>query len=239
MTAMTPDEHDLFAAEYVLGLLDADAIATAEARLARDPVFAAAVAGWQDRTAPWLDAVPSQAPDPAMWDRINAALPPAASNDNIASLERQVGRWRMLATGAGAMAAALALVVGLRVINPPTPPAAVTPAPALMATLTLPDGGGLFNVMIDPQNNRFVATPANVTGDGVHVHQLWVMDAAGEPRALGLTNPAAPHRAAIMPAAIDTLSPGATIAMSVEPLGGSPTARPSGPVIASAQLSEI
>jgi anti-sigma-K factor RskA len=119
------------------------------------------------------------------------------------------------------------------------PPAFTTPAPALVASLTLPDNGGVFNVMIDRQSGSYVATPANVTGDGVHVHQLWVMSPGGEPRALGLTNPAAPHRAAVMPASIDVLSPGATIAMSVEPLGGSRGTAPSGPVIATAQLSEI
>ena len=50
---MTDDQDppDL-AGEYVLGTLDGAARAAAEARLARDPAFAAAVSAWQDRLAP-------------------------------------------------------------------------------------------------------------------------------------------------------------------------------------------
>lgn len=243
MTSIAPqmpvEEQDLLAAEYVLGLLDADAQAVAEMRIESDPAFAAMVMQWQGRVSPWLDAVPPHDVDPAVWSRISAALPPIASNDNVAFLQRQVGRWRMMATGAGAMAAALALFIGYRVVNPPIPRGPAAAVPSLVASLSLPDGGGVFNVMIDRTTGSYVATPANVTGDGVHVHQLWVMAASGEPRALGLTNPAAPHRAAVMPASVDALSPGATIAMSVEPLGGSPLPGPSGPVVATAQLSEI
>jgi anti-sigma-K factor RskA len=239
MTDMAHDDGELLAAEFVLGLLDADAHADATKRVGTDPVFAAAVAGWQARLTPWLTAVPSQDVDPAMWNRIAAALPPIAQNDNVVRLQQQVSRWRAMATGAGALAAVLAMVVGYRVISPPAPPGVTAPASALVASLTLPDGGGVFNVMIDRQAGTFVATPANVTGDGVHVHQLWVMAASGEPHALGLTNPAAPHRAPTGEGTAELLRAGATIAMSVEPLGGSPNIVPSGPVVATAQLSEI
>ena len=47
-----PDEPDMTAAEYALGVLDGDERRAAAARLVTDPAFAAEVASWEDRLSP-------------------------------------------------------------------------------------------------------------------------------------------------------------------------------------------
>ena len=49
---------DDLAAEFVLGTLASDEMADAAQRAAADPSFAQKVAGWQNRLAPLLDAIP-------------------------------------------------------------------------------------------------------------------------------------------------------------------------------------
>ena len=49
------DEIEALAGEYVLGTLDADERRAAEARLAADPSFRTAVAGWERRLQPLAD----------------------------------------------------------------------------------------------------------------------------------------------------------------------------------------
>ncbi len=52
------DDIEALAAEYVLGTLDAGERSAAEARLAADMSFRAAVAAWERRLQPLADAAP-------------------------------------------------------------------------------------------------------------------------------------------------------------------------------------
>ncbi len=55
MTDAPRPDDDMLAAEYALGLLEGEELLAARGREASDPVFAAAVAWWQDRLAYLLD----------------------------------------------------------------------------------------------------------------------------------------------------------------------------------------
>ena len=68
---------ELLAAEYALGVLAGPDRATAERRMARDRGFAALVAAWEQRLAPWAAEMTEVAPPPDLWDRIVAELPAA------------------------------------------------------------------------------------------------------------------------------------------------------------------
>jgi anti-sigma-K factor RskA len=57
------EEHGaLTAAEYVLGVLDADSRRVAERRLESDPAFAREVLFWESRFAPLAEALPPVTP---------------------------------------------------------------------------------------------------------------------------------------------------------------------------------
>jgi anti-sigma-K factor RskA len=72
--------------------------------------------------------------------------------------------------------------------------------------------------------------------DPAHDHELWVIPADGKPRSLGTMPRTARMHARLEPAMARELHQGATLAISVEPTGGSPTGSPTGPVVASGKL---
>ncbi len=87
----------------------------------------------------------------------------------------------------------------------------------------------MVTVVVDRASGRLTLAAARLSVPGRSA-QLWVI-ANGTPRALGLVDPGAPSRLAPPPGVAPLLTPGATLAVSVEPVGGSPTGKPTGPVI--------
>jgi hypothetical protein len=79
--ARDKENGGLTAAEYVLGVLDADARRAAERRIARDMVFAREVAFWEERLGGLADAVPEVAPPADGWACIEAGLGSAATTE--------------------------------------------------------------------------------------------------------------------------------------------------------------
>ena len=138
-----------------------------------------------------------------------------------------------------ALAASLALVLVMR----PQPPVSVTPAPAVASAppmvAMLGDQEGMKVVASwDPGSRQLVlAVPADIPADPSHSHELWVIPAGGKPQSLGTMPSGRQMHMRLADALATLLQQGATIAISVEPMGGSPTGAPTGPVVASGALS--
>lgn len=229
-----PEEGDALAAELALGLVDAQ---KAQAALTTDAALQQQVAAWRGRFAPLYDEIDPIEPPASLWGRVQSAIAgPVAANDNVASLQSRLNRWRAFATGLGAIAAALALVL---VTRPPVileqPPAGPTPAP-LVASLADDQKALKLVASWDPERKLMVIGAAGLASDATHSHELWVIPADGTPRSLGTMPDRAQARIELTPEVAAFLSNGATIAVSVEPRGGSPTGLPTGPVIASGTL---
>jgi len=229
------------AAEYALRLLTGDERRDAEARAASDAEFAAEVARWRGRLAPLGEDVAAAAPPADLWGRIAAAIGAAApANDNLVSLRRSLTRWRSAAAGMTALAAGLALVMVLPPRTAVAPPQTERPAAAPMVAM-LGDERATKVVASwaswDPNSRQLVlALSAPMPAAAAQSHELWVIPAGGKPRSLG-TMPASPSMHMRIADTLATLlQQGATIAISVEPPGGSPTGSPTGPVVASGAL---
>ncbi|THD81326.1 MAG: hypothetical protein E7812_04825 [Phenylobacterium sp.] len=228
-------EAEAFAAEHALGVLSGAERAQAEAQMARDPGFAADVESWRNRLAPLLDGIAAVAAPAQVWPRIERALP---ANDNAGSLRF----WRGATLGSLGLAAA-SLVVAVMLANRPPivlqPPA---PPPILNASLTSQASGQpMFVAAYDPARHALIITSlVPPGGDPRHVHQLWLIPADGKPHSLGMIAPGT-SKSMPMPAPMaPMLQPGATLAISVEPPGGSPNRdAPSGPIAATGKLSKI
>ena len=184
--------------------------------------------------APLLDEIAPVAPPDSVWRRIEARLGPA--NDNVTVLQRRIGMWRGIAAGAMALAASLAVCPRLQ------PPAAGADGAAGRPA----DGGDArrrqepMKVVAswDPGTRQLVlAVPADMPADPGHSHELWVIPADGKPRSLGTMPAGKRMHMRLADALAQLLQQGATIAISVEPAGGSPTGAPTGPVVASGALS--
>jgi anti-sigma-K factor RskA len=215
-TPLSPlDADDALAAEYVLGVLSLADRSAVEARLKNDSAFVARVAAWENRLAPLNDDY-AEVPAPDLLPRIEARLFPVAAKP----ARRPLFGW--LSGAATAAAIAIGAVV---MFTPPSPPPVV-------ATLGEADASLRFEARFDGQAltvTRVAGTPAP---EG-QVQQLWIIAPDAAPVSLGLLEGetiAVPYPEA--PA-------GWTLAVSVEPAGGSPTGAPTGPVVAAGVITDL
>lgn len=226
MTAPFP-EDDLLAAELALGVLAGAERASALSRAARETSFAAMVAAWEERFAPWAAEIGEVTAPPQVWERIVAALPAGLS----AGWWNSLAFWRGLTLGTGALAAAC---IGALIYlgNAPQPSSPFT------ASL---DGEGRrhFVATVDMTTHSVAVMPASYAPDATREPELWLIPADGKPRPLGMLRA---DRAVLikMPADLAALTNGnAVLAVSLEPPGGSPTGSPTGPVIATGKLTNL
>lgn len=231
-------EDEALAAEYALGVLTAAERAAAELRMARDPAFAAQVEAWRERLAPLAEEVEAVQPPVGLWPRIAGAL---SVNDNQAVVRRRLRFWRGATAGSLALAAASLAMVAVLATRPP--PIIVTPPPPpMMNARLMPMAGGqpMFLAAYDPQRKAvLVASLVPPGSDPNHSHELWLIPADGKPRSLGLVEQGASKSMPISDQMAAMATEGASMAVSVEPMGGSKQDGPSGPVAAVGKLARI
>lgn len=242
MTDILPsDERDQFAAEFALGVLDADDRARAYRLISSDPHFAAEVTSWQERLAPLLGEIVPVDPGPALWERINRALDASGEREeNVVDIQRALRRWKGVAAAMTAVAAALLVMLALPRPAPLAPaPGAVERTPAMTASITADGGAKSFLITWSPTTRKLVVLPAAVAPVPGHSHQLWLISAGGKPISLGVIDAARPMQMPLTPSLAARLVGSSTLAVSAEPQGGSPTGQPTGPVIGSGALRPV
>lgn len=236
----TPLDHepeDLRYAEYVLGVLDADAREAVERELVSDPRAAEKVARWQRCLLPLAEDIPAATPPAHVWARIESTLGMQTARRESTQPARagwwsNLALWRGFAFGAAAVAVAFIvafIVVPRSTVAPPT-----APATAYMAsTITQTDGQVGWTATMDLAQAKMVVVPAKPrTLPADRAPELWLIPAGKNPIAVGMIATSGPTTIALSKTLIAQLGPTAALAVSVEPPGGSPTGQPTGPVIA-------
>ena len=225
---MTEDDHTL-AAEYALGVLDADDRRSAEQRIAREPAFAAEVAAWEARLGPLADRVAAVPPPAHVWRNIERTLegPPRPG------LWHRAAFWRWWSIAATAVAACLIVFVGATLLSPDKP---------LVATLEAPvaaPGGPVFVANYDPARDTMMVLPSNAPRLQTQVPELWLIPPDGRPRSLGVIDASRPVTLRVPPELRALTIQEATLAITMEPPGGAPGGAPTGPVIAQGKLARL
>jgi len=228
-----PEEDDILAAELAFGLLDGDARGTAEARVDTDEAFAQAYRRWQDYAAHLLSAE-DITPRPEIWAMIAKRIP--ANDSALAGISRATLRWWQGSTMVASVAAAMLAVIVIDRGSAPLPvsPPTIAKAPApLVAVLT--GEKGVIAVSYNPSSGEITSAASGIE-IGSHAAELWVIPADGKPRSLGVIATSANGTIRGRAPAAAAISPGVTLAISMEPTGGSPTGLPTGPVILSGKI---
>lgn len=232
---MSDPEHprDGEAAEYVLGTMPIAERDAFSGELARDPGLLAAVRAWERRLAPLSAATAPVQPSPGLWASIAGALPGVDVSGEVVSFQlarmaRSRRIWRAAALAAGSLAAALAIVIGLG-RNAPAPP-----SQQLLAVVNRSGELPALIVRVDPQAGIVQVRSLAAETPPDRSLELWSIVGGGAPRSLGLVGAAG--RNASIPESDRPRLEGATIAVSVEPAGGSRTGGPTGPVVYSGKL---
>ena len=231
---------DDLAEDYVLGLLSPAEEAAVEARLARladaeDRALAAAIGSVRDRLLP-LDLTAPELPlRPGAWAQLGAALDVPGRDprpcrrgtprETVRPDERAPpsGRgWRRAALLSSAAAVLLAATLTWQVL--------LAPKPEVLVVL-VNSGGEAVAVLEAYADNRVVVTPLRgVEAGPSQVLQLWTKpDPDGPPVSVGLLQTVA--RMAVQNPDLPQPADGQLYEITLEPLGGSPTGLPTGPVV--------
>lgn len=235
---LTPENFSHIADEYVLGLLGEADLAEVESEIERNAVLATAVAEARERFLPLDATVDPAAVSPVLWDAIATRLPQQASTEapaeapSIASVSPRVpiadndnprSGWR--ATAISAIAASLILAVGLvwsvtRTVEP------------LVVAVLVNETGEVQAVVEDFGNDTAsirLLTDFAVPED--KTMQVWTLPSREMgPMSLGLLEDA--HSARLSGSALPRPQDAQLYEITLEQAGGSPTGRPTGPILA-------
>jgi anti-sigma-K factor RskA len=224
---ISPDD-DFAAAEYALGTLDPGERAALAARRLREPELDEAIRAWEARLAPLAEAAPEIEPPrdllPAIEARIRGAPREGPPNADFAGLRRSVAPWRTSAIAASILAAVLAIgIVGREMTRRSVPREYV-------AILQRDAASPAIEVTVNLDRQELTVRPVAARAPPGKAYELWIIDTKlGAPRSLGVIGetPRAASLSAYDPAVVE----GATYAVTVEPPGGSPDGKPSGPPV--------
>jgi anti-sigma-K factor RskA len=283
------DERDGLAAEYVLGTLEGDERAQADALVLVDPDFAAKVHQWERRLGELNVLVAPVEPPAPLWDKIKASLgdaPPAeplrlpktdeevaaaaaaaataaaasaTRSAEIVDLNQRVKRWRGLTIMTGALAASFVGIVLMREYRPEVLPKGWQPeqrvverivekpvevvrevvrevpaaAPTqLVAVFQKDETSPEFVITVDVEKRMLTVRTVAAQRQPDRDYQIWIQPRPDvPPESLGLVSSSEftvrSTLASYDPNVIST----ATYGISLEPVGGSPTGRPTSPAI--------
>lgn len=233
---MTPDRDDRpIAAEFVLGLLEAEAQAAAERRLLTDADFARDVAAWRTRFAAFDDTAEPLAPAGDLWRRIEAGIGAVAAPSVPLRQPGLVGRfWNSLgalriAALSGTVAAIAFAVLATATVRHAQEVAARKPVyVAILVDDATRQAGAIVNAFADGRVEMIPLVDMSVPdGRALQVWTLWNREVG--PRSVGLL-----ERARATPLDLKSMPTTANdqlFEITLEPAGGSPTGRPTGPIL--------
>jgi anti-sigma-K factor RskA len=218
---------DALCGEYLLGTLRGRARRRFERALKDEPGVAARLAYWQRTFAPRPADTMHVQPDPKTWRRLQRELQLARYRT---PWWRRANVWRAWAAAA---TAALVVVVGVQLRR-----ATVEPPPLVeVARLAAKDQPPAVTAAVSPDRAWLELRAARPIEAGpAQSYELWVIPAeGGAPLSLAVLG-RLDARFVVPEAHRARLRAGATLAVSVEPAGGSPTGAPTGPVILAGKI---
>lgn len=230
MNLLDPEERSALAGEYVLGTLsDADQTVFAMA-LARDPALRAEVAAWQDRLLGLAPPTLAVEPPAGLWHRIAQSL--AQTPHAPRQQPQRQPLWQRLAFWQGLTAAAALACLALAVSLAVHLGGADTAAPHLVAVLQSPDKTAV-GWLVEAHASGTVRLLPLAGGEPVPAGRTLQFWTKGErdagPTSLGLVSPGTP---VVVPASkIPGLAERHLFEITLEPAGGSPLNRPTGPIL--------
>ncbi len=249
-----PHLRDALAAEYVLGTLAGRARRRFEAWLKQDAALRITVNQWEARLTPMAAVIAGVPPPKRVWERVSAAIAPigaptkavGGSIAGAAALWQSLVFWRGFGLTTAGAAAALLVFVGVRppeiveriqvvekVVERVVLVADGTAAHQPSYVAALKDGKGETMLMIYAGRKagemwvKFMGTSMPVDAS----LELWGLDLHGNPKSLGIVKAMGKNMIKLPDIADKALGDYKTLAVSMEPMGGSTSGKPSGPVM--------
>lgn len=222
------DPLDELAAAYVLGTLSAERRREVQARLPNDAALRDAVDGWEGRLLPLTALVDAVEPSPSLWTRIENAIAPGRGRAPAKASAWQtwwssLGFWRAVAATGFVAASVVALLPSTGLFAPA--------APQYLVVLVAPNGTAPGWVVQTSGANTLRLVPLGSTAvPELRSLQFWTKaDDWNAPVSLGLVQPGQPLEVKLD--RLPPLVPNQLFEITLEPTNGSPTGRPTGPIL--------
>jgi anti-sigma-K factor RskA len=232
MNYRNPQLLDELAAQYALGTLRGSARSRFEKLCRNEPAAMSALHRWEDRLVGLLSEVKPVAPPAAVWTKIQKRLSYGARPERSGILATLFGWFdrSQLAMAAGVAALALTIAVVTYVSTPQT---------QLMAEIVNEQKAPEWRVETVKDRAKLVVTrSANIALDASKDYELWaLLDSGAAPVSLGLLPKTGRREIELTIAQRTALAGSGKIAVSLEPIGGSPTGAPTGPVLFVAEVT--
>jgi anti-sigma-K factor RskA len=235
-----PELQQRLAAEFALGTLRGRARQRFRRFMAEDPVLAAAVQDWELRLAPMAAVVAPVQPPARVWRAIEERIGGAPMRSD--GIWANLAFWRNFGLAASGMAAGLLAAIAFIAPQAPSP----APAPVVVRVPSGEMAATYLAVLSDPKTQRpvLVVSAGRSSNDlwvktldpAIHVPdrslELWALPPGQAPKSLGIIAPSEKMMALKLVASADqALAEVPTLAVSLEPAGGSPTGAPTGQVL--------
>ncbi|MFS8143798.1 anti-sigma factor domain-containing protein [Rhizobium sp. BR 249] len=222
---------EVLAGEYVLGVLSLPDRRVVEERMRHDRTFAAIVSRWETNLSAFNDEYEGVAPSRETFKQIEARL--FGEGEKSPSFSQGLWNsavfWRSLAF-ACIVVAVSAVIFASGVVPQPEGP---TP---LVAELSGENNAINLRAAYETQSGRLKIVPVAAGKPEEKSLELWLLQGSGMPKSLGIFQPGAGGELVIPAELRGRIADGATLAVSLEPFGGSPTGQATGPVIASGKV---
>ena len=223
---MRPTDRNLIdrlASEYVLGTLRGRARRRFERWRTTVPLVDERCVFWENRLMHLARGITPATPPPHVWDGIRKRL----------GLSQRGQRRSLLRTYALAASVAFVVVLGSILYWVAFGPQ----HPTEFADISAPSGVRAWTVEIYGRNQRLtVRTGALPAKAADRDFELWALPDGGQPVSLGVLPGTGVTQHTLTAVQQRALASATKLAVSVEPIGGSPTGLPTGPVIIVAPL---
>lgn len=227
MIPQAPEQRRALIGEYVLGLLEEPEATEVRELIEHDRDAAGMALEWERHLLDLADALPAQQPSPALWHRLQRSLGwlpvSAESTGGLRRWWNSLGLWRLTSAGLALLVLLSWLPGVLR--DGPT-------GPSYTAVLQVPGESARPGWVITVDGDGTLTLDALVA-DQIPPDrsvQFWTLiDPKEGPRSLGLIEPG--KGVTLSAEQIGAVQAGQLFELTLEPEGGSPLNRPTGPVL--------
>lgn len=224
MNYQTPTLRRALAADYAIGLMPSAARRRFEQLLLDDAALRVELAQWQESLASLTEALPEQPVPDRVWQGITARIDP-----QVLHVPEKRPFWNWLRVTAAVCSLVIAVTLGV-IYNRDTA--------RYSATLLTADAQPALKV--EAHKDYLKVEPLSLAAvEPGRSLELWAIPADGKPISLGVIPPGGSGKVELSDAQKVLIGKPIALAVSLEPKGGSPTGKPTGPVLYQGALAAL